>query len=129
MDNWQDLSLDCRRAAMHLADAQHWRSSISRSYYAAYCAVAGALAVHARNLQYRHGWHNPDHNDIPRYIRNNLTHLEETRRWELSKNMRFLRKAREDADYRPGATVDEALTRSALRVAYAVLRTLGVDEP
>jgi hypothetical protein len=129
MDNWREMSLDARRAAMLLSDAGHWRSSISRSYYAAYCAVAHALVSHRPELRFKHGWRNPDHLEMPRYIRNHLAHLDRSRRWELSKNMRALRKVREDADYRPASLADETLSRSALRVSYSVLRTLGVEQP
>jgi hypothetical protein len=129
MDDWRALSIDSRRAALELIKAGHWRSAVSRAYYAAYCAVAHGLRTHRPELRFKHGWRNPDHMEMPRYIRNHLDHLDRASRAELSGRMRFLRKVREDADYRPSAVVDEVLARSALRVACSILLAMGVEEP
>jgi uncharacterized protein (UPF0332 family) len=74
-----------------------WRSSVSRSYYAAYCAVTSDLV--ARGVRFGRGWHNPPHEHLLHLLTHNLTLPQDVRR-RLSRRMRALRHAREDADYR-----------------------------
>src|SRR5207245_3193453 len=101
------------------------RSSVSRSYYAAYCTVTDALA--ARSTSFAHGWGNPPHEHLLDYIDNNLR-LSAAVRSRLRKAMRILRRAREDADYRPGLTVERPLALECLRLARFVMETLGVRD-
>src|SRR5947208_3007548 len=67
---WQELSLDNLRAAKMLAGEGRLRSSISRSYYAAYCAVSGVLVD--RGITFPHGWNNPAHEQLPDLVSHNL---------------------------------------------------------
>ena len=78
---WQDLSIDSWHAAQNLFHEGRWRSSISRSYYAAYAAVTAELV--ARRVTFPRGRGNPDHETLHRYIRDNLTTIPVTRRMEL----------------------------------------------
>jgi len=122
---WQELSLDCLRAAKTLAGEGYWRSSVSRSYYAAYCAVTSDLVM--RGVRFGRGWHNPPHEHLLHLIAHNLTLPQDVRR-RLSRRMRTLRHAREDADYRPGITVNRALALNCLRDAIVVLQDVGVQD-
>jgi uncharacterized protein (UPF0332 family) len=95
---WEELSRENLRAAKLLAEQGYLRSSISRAYYAAYCAVAGELA--ARGLSFPHGWKNPSHEQLPQTIAANLPLPLMVHR-RMNRSIRLLRGMREDADYRP----------------------------
>jgi uncharacterized protein (UPF0332 family) len=89
-----------------LARAEHWRSSVSRSYYAAYSAVTSRL--NERGVSFPHGWNNPGHEQLPNLILHNLTLPINIRR-RLKQWIEFLRNAREDADYRGGLLTAQRL--------------------
>jgi uncharacterized protein (UPF0332 family) len=125
LSTWKAMSLDSLRAAKSLAASRRWRSSVSRAYYAAYCAVAGELV--GKGIQFPHGWQNPGHEQLPDLVEHNLTLPQETKR-RLKKALRLLRRAREDADYRPSVSVDRSLTLDCLRVVIAALKLLGIDD-
>jgi len=125
--DWHQMARKAASAANALTAPEHYRSCVSRCYYAAYSAVAGELLRRDPGMRFARDRRNPDHGDLPRYIRNNLTHLPPWRRSKLATQVRFLRQAREDADYRPAAMVDEARARDARRFAHAVLRELGIE--
>ena len=124
MPTWEDMSRDCRNAARKLLDEDHLRSSISRSYYAAYCAVTSMLM--ARHMRFPYSWHNPAHNQLPDLILHNTT-LPFRVRYEINKALRRLRKLREDADYRPGASLERVDAIHALRDATFILRIVEVQ--
>lgn len=125
MATWQEVSLECLRAAKMLAGEGYWRSSVSRSYYAAYCAVTSALV--ARGVRFGRGWHNPPHEHLLHLLTQHLTLPQDVRR-RLSRRLRTLRHAREDADYRPGITVNRALALHCLRDAIVILQDMGVHD-
>lgn len=125
MATWQEMSRDCLHVAKPLALQQQWRSSVNRSYYAAYCAVTGELV--ARGLSFAHGWNNPAHEQLPEFVANNLTLPQNSRR-RLIRLLRPLRRAREDADYRPGVTVDRILALDCIRDAAVIMRSLGEQD-
>jgi uncharacterized protein (UPF0332 family) len=120
---WQELSLDSLRAAKRLVNQGHLRSSISRAYYAAYCAIAGELIT--RGMSYPHGWNNPSHEQLPSLVAHNLPLPRGTRR-QMNRKIRLLRDAREDADYRPGVSVDRAVALECLQFASWVMKALGI---
>jgi uncharacterized protein (UPF0332 family) len=119
------MSLDCLRAAKRLLDEGYFRSSISRAYYAAYCAATIELVE--RGFTFAHGWNNPSHEQLPDLILNN-TALPRDKRWRINKSLRILRQAREDADYRPGVTVDRALALACIHSAVDVLQILEIQD-
>ena len=125
MATWEEMSGDCLSAARKLLDEGYLRSSVNRSYYAAYCAVTRVLV--ARNVSFPHGWNNPAHNQLPALILHH-TVLPFNRRYEVNKALRRLRKWREDADYRPGASLERGDAINSLRDAVFVVRTLGVQQ-
>jgi len=122
---WQELSLECLRAAKMLAGEGYCRSSVSRSYYAAYCAVTSKLV--ARGVRFARGWNNPPHEQLLNLITHNLTLPRNVRR-RLKKLIRILRHAREDADYRPGISVGRATALNCIRDAIVVLKDLVVQD-
>ena len=122
MATWEELSRDSLRAAKLLLEQGHLRSSISRSYYAAYCAIAGEFA--SQGVSFPHGWNNPAHEQLPGLVSHNLRSPQRTRR-RLNRSVRYLRRAREDADYRPGISIDQTLALDCVSYAVRVRRELG----
>jgi uncharacterized protein (UPF0332 family) len=118
---WEELSRDCLQAAKRLAEVGHFRSSISRAYYAAYCAIAGASV--ARGVSFAHGWNNPAHDQLTGIVASHLSLRRWTRRRMVSRT-RLLRRAREDADYRPRAFSGPEVARDCLQIASWILTTL-----
>jgi uncharacterized protein (UPF0332 family) len=122
---WEELSQDSLRAAKLLAKEGHFRSSISRAYYAAYCAIAGELAT--RGTSFPYGWNNPSHEQLPDLVAHNLP-LPRGVRHQMNRNIRRLRNAREDADYRPGAPSGWAIAIECLQLSAWITRTLEIDD-
>jgi uncharacterized protein (UPF0332 family) len=122
---WEELSLDSLRAAQKLLDEGHLRSSVSRSYYAAYCAVAGELT--RRGVRFPRARRNPAHEQLTALIRNGLP-LQIGARRRLTRAVRRLRYARESADYRPGISVQRALALACVFDAFAVLELLEISQ-
>jgi uncharacterized protein (UPF0332 family) len=118
---WRELSLDSLQAAQKLLVEGHWRSSVSRSYYAAYCAVSDQLVQ--RGVRFAHGWNNPTHDQVSALIRSGLALPLSTRR-QLGRAVRRLRTARENADYRPGLEVDRPLALACVHDAILIVQTL-----
>ena len=121
---WRDLSLDCLNAAKSLMDLGHLRSSVSRSYYSAYCAITDTLVD--KGINFAHGWNNPSHEQLPDLVLNNLA-LPRSTKFEINKSIRRLRMTREDADYRPGLTIDRKRTLDSLHDAIDVLTLLEIN--
>jgi uncharacterized protein (UPF0332 family) len=121
---WQDLSVECLRAAKRLLDEGYLRRSISSAYYAAYSAATSELVT--RGVTFAHGWNNPAHEQLPDLILHNSRLSHNTRR-ALNRIMRRLRTAREAADYRPAFVVDRALALASVRDSIAVLFALGIE--
>lgn len=117
------MSRDSLEAAKSLAGQGHWRSSVNRSYYAAYCAVTAELV--RRNASFPHGRNNPAHEQLPDFVAGNLPLPQSVRR-RLRTALRTLRSAREDADYRPAAAVDRTTALSSIRSAVFIQEGLEV---
>jgi uncharacterized protein (UPF0332 family) len=113
--------LDNLRAAKKLCDEGYLRSSISRSYYAAYCAVTHRLSE--TGVRFPHGWNNPAHEQLPAFVLNSIS-LPRAKRYRINRALRILRQARETADYRPRLTVNAELVRLCLHNAIDVLQML-----
>jgi uncharacterized protein (UPF0332 family) len=122
---WQEMGLENLKAAKELLVSGFYRSSLSRSYYAAYCAVTSELAG---KYTFAHDGNNPAHTDLPNMILFNLTSLPVSRRWEIKKAFVRLRAARVEADYVPSAFIDRTIAVAALRDANLLLLALGVRD-
>lgn len=103
---WEKMSLARLRAAKALLDLGFYRDSISRSYYAAYCAATSVVI--SRNISFAYGRRNPSHDQLPDLILNAGALPKLTRR-KIKTRLYFLRFTRENADYRPYAPIDRAL--------------------
>lgn len=121
MATWREMSRECLQVAQQSFHDGRLRRSISSAYYAAYGAVTSRLVD--QKVNFAHGWNNPAHDQLPDLILNNLS-LPKSARYRLNKAIRILRRAREDADYRPGASIDQALARDCLRNATRIIEAL-----
>jgi hypothetical protein len=119
------MSLVTLGSAKRLFDAGDWRGCANRSYYAVYQAATSACLEHGDTFE--HGWNNPSHEQLPDLIRNNGDLPVVTRR-QIVARLRLLRVTREDADYRPGATVDRVVALTCVRSAADVLELLEVRD-
>ena len=121
------MRLGAQRGAQALlgSDRLLLRGSVSRSYYAAYCAVTCCLV--RRGIVFANGSSNPPHAELPGYV-GNIGGLTEDQRRSIRRALRRLWKARVDADYIPAAVIDSAIARDALRDALRVMRLLGVED-
>ena len=119
MATWQELSEDNLAAAKELLQKGRTRSSISRAYYAAYCAVTAKLVQ--KKASFARGWNNPAHEQVLRMIEDNLR-LTIANRRQLARAMHNLRVTREKADYRPDASFDGNDAIDGIRYAEQVIR-------
>ena len=108
---WEEMSMARLRTAKALLDAGFYRDSISRSYYAAYCAAASR--VRDQEASFAHGFRNPSHEQLPRLILS-AGKLPITKRRRLNSLLRVLRRAREDAEYRPYITITHSFALFSL---------------
>jgi len=111
-------------AAQELLDGGRFRSSISRSYYAAYAAVTHLLIG---RVTFASGRRNPAHEDMLDYIMSNLAGVAVGKRRTARRAYRVLWKARIDADYRPGMRCDRATALAAKMQSDRVLREVGIE--
>ncbi len=119
MERWRDLSEDSLQAAETLLREGRYRSSVSRSYYAAYCAATHEIIQ--RITSFPGGWKNPPHEKLPLYVENNLS-MAGWERDKIKRLLRLLRRFREDADYRPYRIVSFQIARDCIRDATRVQR-------
>ena len=124
METWRQLSDDSLRAAEALLREGCYRSSVSRSYYAVYCAVTHEVVQRLTSFAY--GWNNPPHEKLSVYVENNLT-LVNWKKDNIKRLIRTLRRFREDADYRPYRVVDNQIARDCIRDAQTVRRLIRED--
>lgn len=121
MAAWRELSEDSLLAAEALLQEGHYRSCISRAYYAAYCAVTHEVVQKLTTFSYSRN--NPSHELLPNYIQNNLT-ISRTKKDIVSTLTGLLRLYREDADYRPYIAIDKQIAQECVRAAAEVQQEL-----
>jgi uncharacterized protein (UPF0332 family) len=124
---WQQTGWTTLDTAKHLHQRDDHRSCVSRAYYAAYQVATAACLAHGDKAQFPHGWNNPSHEQLPDLIANNGD-LPASNRKQLKKLLRLLRSSREDADYRPGQTVDERTAKTAILFAHSIFELLEIDD-
>lgn len=125
MATWHEASVECRAAAKNLLRDGYFRSSINRSYYAAYAALSSELEG---KVPYKEGRNNPAHADLPVYILCNLDALSRQTRFDLMKAVGRLWKARVIADYIPAIYIDRSIALNALRDANTVLLAMEIQD-
>jgi uncharacterized protein (UPF0332 family) len=124
--SWEKRSGRALQSARLLLDAGDYFGCANRAYYAAYQAATSVCVAHGDEANFPTDWNNPTHEQLPGLISNNGT-LSSTTRREVRTHLRFLRQIREDADYRPGKTVNREISERCVRFAATVLNLLDVD--
>lgn len=126
-DLWKRTALVTLDTAKSLRDHPDSRSCVSRIYYAAYQAAVSVCLAHGDAPQFPQGWDNPSHQQLPDLVQNNGDFTPSARR-TAARILRLLRNFREDADYRPGRTVDAATVRTALLAVATLFEVLEVTD-
>lgn len=127
MNDWRHMARESGKAAKELLRGQRYRSSISRSYYASYSLVTHRLV--SQGMKSFGRFNNPPHADVAAFALTNLAGLSDTDRRVVSRAVRVLRMHREDADYRPHATVDAKSCRDCAHFMSKIFKALGEPEP
>ncbi len=120
--SWKEISRENLVAAKSLSQHSRWRSAVSRAYYAAYAAVAGALEGKADFPDGRHG---PSHDRLPQLVMTYVTDLRFYERTKVVKAARRLYRQRISADYVPPDKVESEETRIAVQDATMILRSIA----
>jgi uncharacterized protein (UPF0332 family) len=114
-------------SAKLLRDHDDSRSCVSRIYYAAYQAAASVCIAHGDEARFPAGWNNPSHEQLPDLVQNNGDLALPVRR-TAARILRLLRNFREDADYRPGRTVDAVTVQTALLAVATLFEVLEIND-
>lgn len=122
--NWDDLSREHLASAEILLNSGKWRGTVSRAYYATYCAVVWKALLRGP-ITFATGYQNPSHEAIPGLIRNRCLPPGPTAENVIA-SCTLLRYFRIDADYKPHRSVDARLALDTLREAKVVLTALGL---
>ena len=125
-DGWKEIASDSFSAAQAMLLKGHFRSCVSRCYYASFSAATGELVkIKTARTEFEYGRNHPTHRQLAGLVRQHLPHLPH---WNLSflvSAIRRLYKARIDSDYICGATIDGTLARNMVRDSHKVLKILG----
>ncbi len=116
-----------RRSAQALHLEGDSRGTANRSYYSVYQLATCICVLHGDEPLFPHGWNNPSHDQLFDLIQNNGDLSLRTRR-TFGTLLYALREARENADYRPGRTVDSEVALRSLQGATQIFRMLGVTQ-
>ncbi len=126
-EKWNTQAVQSLQSAQLLFVAERYRDCASRAYYAAYQAATAVCVEHGDGVNFPPGWNNPTHEQLPGLLLNN-SGLTLSERRTAARLLRSLRAAREDADYRPGRTVDKTTALNSLRDMLVVRRLLKAED-
>ncbi len=125
--HWKSRALSSLYAAKVLYREECLRDTANRSYYSAYQAATAICVEHGDAVIFPPEWNNPTHDQLPDLVLNNGNLSREDRKRVVGL-LKFLRKNREDADYRVGITVDKHTSIECLHGAMTVLRILEIED-
>ncbi len=111
-ETWHVLARDSRKAASVLVQENHFRSAVSRAYYAAYSKVSQELIAAGQHMpEDREG---PSHRKLRPMIETSLHTMRKDAREALSRIIGRLYTIRIHADYSPSITVEAREAREAI---------------
>jgi uncharacterized protein (UPF0332 family) len=117
---WIRAGADALHAAGELQAQGHYRSSVSRSYYAAYSYIAAVLVLKP-GMNFQDDREGPEHEPLADHIKNFLMRDYTTNALkEMRAGIRVLYDARILADYRPRVAMLNASSLRALKKATAI---------
>jgi len=123
MATWQEIGQENFRAGRDLYGLKHYRSSVSRLYYAAFSLLTFELA--RSGVTFRMNRQTPAHAELAELIVENLTQFSEARRTAIALTALRLYRNRLDADYFD-RRLDRKAAERALRDAEKLFRYFGV---
>jgi uncharacterized protein (UPF0332 family) len=109
MDDWRSIATSNYSAVGALVQ-RHWRSAISRAYYAVYARMVAELKK--AGAAFPTGQEGPSHAKLPGMIESHLKYAGDIR-WRLSGLITRLYNLRVIADYRPSDNVADGEARYA----------------
>jgi len=124
MATWQEIGQDNFRTAQDLYEMKHYRSSVSRFYYAAFSLLTYELA--RSGVVFRMGRRTPAHAELAELVMENLTQFSEARRTAITLVTLRLYRSRLDADY-SDQRIDRKAAERAMRDAGKLFRYFGVE--
>jgi uncharacterized protein (UPF0332 family) len=124
MATWQKIGIDSFRAGRELLEGKRYRSSASRSYYAAFSLLTYELA--RTGVIFGRGRQTPAHSEMTDLITVHLTQFSETRRRAIALLALRLYRLRLDADYSV-QRIDRLAAEKALRDVTKIFRHFGVN--
>ncbi len=128
-DAWSEAAQDALNAARELKERAHYRSSVSRAYYAAYAFLAAAM-VAKPGVSFADGRDGPQHGSLPDLVKSHLAgDLGRRILWNVRTSITALYEARLVADYRPRVFVNRDVATDALRRAGAIANAVKRDSP
>lgn len=120
MASWQTISKRNLRTAKEVASTDP-RSSLSRSYYAAFSALSAVLG--GVEGAFPMGWETPRHARLSELI---LLHGDPRWRDSVERDIRVLYRLRLDADYRSTVELGSVEASKAAKVAQQIIYRVGV---
>jgi uncharacterized protein (UPF0332 family) len=123
MTTWRDIAMENEQAAKELLRAGHYRSAVSRAYYAAFASIndclvnAGTVRTSDRQAL--------SHRALPAMVEGNISGLATWQRRDLKASARRLYELRLDADYRASVVVDWRVAKQSLSELGKAMRLLA----
>jgi uncharacterized protein (UPF0332 family) len=126
VENWWKMAQDARDAAGVCLRSRHYRSAVSRAYYAAFSALTAELL--RRGAAPRTGFGTWSHAALPRFAQEQLRRPLGV---DVARDVRQMAsrcyKLRQIADYVPAIDVAAQEARLCLRYTAAIMRTFGTE--
>ena len=123
MATWQEIGQDNFRAGRELFDAKHYRSSVSRLYYAVFCVLTQELRL--AGADFGNDQETPNHKALPKLIKLHLT-SPAGQKAQIVAIVRRLYAARIAADYQR-RTTDRGTAQDALRDTVKLFQLLEIN--
>lgn len=120
MSDWRQVATENFSAALELVQ-HHWRSALSRTYYAAYARITAGLE--RIGVTFPDGQEGPSHKKLPALVENSFTRAGNPG-WRLSVLISELYRLRIMADYRPSTNISAVAVRDAARMMQEVFRLM-----
>ena len=123
MATWEEIGWENLAAGRELYLSGKYRSSVSRSYYAAFHIITHALEGKVGTDT---GQETPNHKGLSKLIKQQLTQFSGQQQRDIVTIIRRLYDARIDADYRR-RTTDKLSAQNASRDAARLFEYMGVN--
>ena len=124
MATWQEIGRSKFEAAVSLCDSGHYRSVVSRFYYAAFSLITGGLIQRSAAADLTGGRGTPGHAQLPSLVETHFAQFSQARLDNFTRLLRSLYAARIASDYSL-QRVDRQSARDAYTAAKKIFDYLG----